>query len=164
VKKKQAENQAARDPNAKRLVASNRRARHEYHIEDTYDAGIALVGTEVKSVRLGRVNLQDAFAKVENGEVWLHNMHIAPYDQGSHWNVDPRRKRKLLLHRHEINRLRGHMEQKGFALIPLGVYLQRGYAKVELGLGHGKKLYDKRQDIARRDVEREQRRELSARE
>lgn len=164
MKKKQAENQAARDPNAKRLVASNRRARHEYHIEDTYDAGIALVGTEVKSVRLGRVNLQDAFAKVENGEVWLHNMHIAPYDQGSHWNVDPRRKRKLLLHRHEINRLRGHMEQKGFALIPLGVYLQRGYAKVELGLGHGKKLYDKRQDIARRDVEREQRRELSARE
>ncbi len=146
------------------MVISNRRARHEYHIEETFDAGIALVGTEVKSIRAGRANLQDAFCRVENGEVWLYNMHVNPYEHGTHWNAEPRRKRKLLLHRKEIDQLRGHMEQKGLALIPLSLYFQHGFAKLELGLGRGKKLYDKREDIARRDVEREQRRELVGRE
>lgn len=151
------------NPNAKQQVHYNRRARHEYSIEETYDAGLALVGTEVKSIRAGKAHLQDAFCKIENGEVWLYNMHIAPFEHGTHWNVEPRRKRKLLLHRREIEILRARMEQKGQALIPLALYFQHGYAKVELGLGKGKKLYDKREDIANRDMEREQRRELAVR-
>ncbi|HXG23653.1 MAG TPA: SsrA-binding protein SmpB [Chthonomonadales bacterium] len=153
-----------RDPNAKRLMLTNRRARHEYDILETFDAGLALVGTEVKSIRAGRANLQDAFCKVEGGEVWLYNMHIAPYEHGTHWNVEPRRRRKLLLHRREIDYLRGRVEQKGLALIPLTLYFQHGYAKVQIGLARGKKLYDRRADIARRDAEREQRRELVGRE
>lgn len=152
------------NPDAKRFVISNRRARHEYHIEETWDAGLALVGAEVKSIRAGQANLQDAFCKVENGEVWLYNMHVNPFEHGSLWNAEPRRKRKLLLHRREIDRLRAQMEQKGLALIPLSLYFQHGFAKLELGLGRGKKLYDKRDDIAKRDVEREQRRELVGRE
>lgn len=152
------------DPDAKRLMLTNRRARHEYDILETFDAGLALVGTEVKSIRAGRANLQDAFCKVEGGEVWLYNMHIAPYEHGTHWNVDPRRRRKLLLHRREIDYLRGRVEQKGLALIPLTLYFQHGYAKVQIGLARGKKLYDRREDIARRDAEREQRRELVGRE
>jgi len=155
---------AVKDPNARRVVITNRRARHEYQIQETYDAGIALVGAEVKSVRAGQASLQEAFCRIEDGEVWLHNMHVSPYERGTRWNVEPRRPRKLLLHRREIDRLRGQLEQKGLALVPLSLYFQRGYAKLELGLGRGKKLYDKREDIARRDVEREQRRALAARE
>ncbi len=150
-------------PDAKRVVISNRKARHEYSIEESFDAGVALVGTEVKSIRAGQANIQDAFCKVENGEVWLYNMHVNPYEHGTHWNLEPRRKRKLLLHRHEIDRIRAWMEQKGLALIPLKLYFQRGFAKLELGLGKGKKLYDRRDDIAKRDVERERQRELSGR-
>lgn len=164
VKKPAADrNPSQANPHAKHFVLANRRARHEYSIDETFDAGIALVGTEVKSIRAGKANLQDAFCKIENGEVWLYNFYIAPYEQGSHWNVEPLRKRKLLLHRREIDILRSAMEQKGFALIPLAIYFQHGYAKVELGLGRGKKLYDKREDIAKRDAEREERRELAAR-
>ncbi len=162
VKKKSTEETAA-SPNAKKTVVSNRRARHEYHIDETFDAGLALVGTEVKSIRAGQANLQDAFCKIENNEVWLHNMHVNPFEHGGIWNVEPTRARKLLLHRREIDRLRGKMEQKGLALIPLALYFQRGFAKVELGLGRGKKLYDKRDDIARRDEDREARRELVGR-
>ncbi len=152
------------NPHAKRQVLSNRRARHEYSIEDTYDAGMALAGTEVKSIRAGKANLQDAFCKVENDEIWLYNMYVAPFEHGTHWNVEPRRKRKLLLHRREIDILRANMEQKGLALIPLNLYFQHGFAKLEIGLGRGKKLYDKREDIANRDAEREQRREFAVRQ
>lgn len=151
------------NPDAKRVVTSNRRARHEYHIDETFDAGLALVGTEVKSIRAGQANLSDAYCRIENGEVWLHNMHVHPYEHGTRWNVEPTRTRKLLLHRREIDRLRGHMEQKGLALIPLSLYFQHGFAKLELGLGRGKKLYDKRDDIAKRESEREQQRELAGR-
>lgn len=151
----------ARDPNAKKIVLSNRRARHEYEILQTFDAGLALVGTEVKSIRNARANIQDAFCKIENGEVWLYGMHVSPYEHGSRWNVEPTRKRKLLLHRREITALQNRMEAKGLALVPLALYFQRGFAKVELGLGRGKKLHDKRDAIAARDVEREKRRELA---
>lgn len=151
------------NPHAKRVVHFNRRARHEYTIEETFDAGLALVGTEVKSIRAGKANLQDAFCRIENGEAWLYNMYIAPFEHGTHWNVEPRRRRKLLLHRREIATLRARMEQKGYALIPLSLYFQHGYAKVELGLGRGKKLYDRREDIAKRETDREAQRELAAR-
>lgn len=147
----------------RKVVAVNRKARHEYTIEETYDAGICLAGTEVKSIRAGKVSLQEAFAKVENGEVWLLNMYIAPYEQGGRYNLEPRRPRKLLLHKHEIARLAGYTQQKGLALIPLQIYFERGYAKVELGVGRGKKLYDKRQAIAERDAQREERRALAER-
>jgi SsrA-binding protein len=151
-------------PNARRVVVSNRRARHEYSIEETFDAGIALAGTEVKSIRAGQANIQDAFCKVEEGEIWIYNMHVNPYEHGTHWNMEPRRKRKLLLHRWEINRIRGWIEQKGLALIPLQLYFQRGFAKLEIGLGKGKKLYDRREDIAKRDLERERQREMAGKE
>lgn len=151
-------------PDSKRVVISNRRARHEYSIEETFDAGLALAGTEVKSIRSGHANIQDAFCKVENGEVWVYNMHVNPFEHGSHWNLEPRRKRKLLLHRWEIDKIRGWMEQKGLALIPLQLYFQRGFAKLELGLGRGKKLYDRREDIAKRDIERERQREMAGRD
>lgn len=146
-----------------KVMAVSRRARHDYDIEETYDAGIALTGTEIKSIRQGKANLVDGFAKVENGEVWLHNMHIGPYDPGNRFNVDPRRTRKLLLHRNQINRLIGKTQEKGLTLIPLKLYLQRGYAKLELGLARGRKLYDKRRAIAERDAERERLQELHRR-
>jgi SsrA-binding protein len=164
VKKQKPEPAAEPNPNAKRQVQYNRKARHEYHIDESFDAGLSLVGTEVKSIRNGKADMTDAFCRIENGEVWLYNMYIAPHEQGSFWNVEPRRKRKLLLHRHEIHVIRARMEQKGYALIPLSLYFQRGYAKLELGLGRGKKLYDKREDIAKRDSDREARRELAVRE
>jgi len=143
-----------------KVIAVNRKARHEYFVEETYTAGLCLAGTEVKSIRAGKVSLQESYARVENGEVWLHNMYIAPYEFGTRWNVDPRRPRKLLLHRFEIAKLAGKTQQKGLALIPLKIYFERGYAKVELGLARGKKLYDKRQAIAERDADREARREM----
>lgn len=143
-----------------KVIAVNRKARHEYFVEETYTAGLCLAGTEVKSIRAGKVSVQESYARVENGEVWLHNMYIAPYEFGTRWNVDPRRPRKLLLHRFEIAKLAGKTQQKGLALIPLKIYFERGYAKVELGLARGKKLYDKRQAIAERDADREARREM----
>ncbi len=148
----------------RRIVVSNRKARHEYEILETYDAGIVLTGTEIKSIRAGKVSLADAYAKVERGELWLLNMHIAPYEFGNRFNVESRRPRKLLMHKLEIARIASRVMERGLALIPLSVFLQRGYAKVQLGVGRGKKLYDKRQDIADRDREREARREMDRRQ
>ncbi|NLI00624.1 MAG: SsrA-binding protein SmpB [Chthonomonadales bacterium] len=149
---------------ARRIVLQNRRARHEYAISETFEAGIVLSGCEVKSIRQSAANISDAFVKVENGEVWVHNMHVAPYEQGVRFNPDPRRPRKLLLHRREIDRVRSQIERKGYAVVPLSLYFRNGYAKLELGLGHGKKQFDKREAIARRDTEREAERELRSRD
>ena len=137
-----------------KIIAKNRKAYHDYFIEETYEAGIVLTGTEVKSVRLGKVNLKDSYADVKQGEVFLHNMHISPYEKGNIFNRDPLRDRKLLLNRREINKLIGYIQQKGYALIPLQVYLSRGLVKVQLAVAKGKKLYDKRSDAAKRDAQR----------
>lgn len=140
---------------ASHIVTTNRKARHEYRIEESVEAGMVLFGGEVKSLRQGRVNLQDAYCTVENGEVILHNCHISPYTHGSAYDTyDPMRTRKLLLHRREIDRLRKATEQKGYTLIPLKIYFRNGYAKVEVGLARGKKLYDKRADIAEQETKR----------
>jgi len=146
-----------------KAIAANRRARHEYWIEETHEAGIALTGTEVKSLREGRANLTDAFARVDRGEVWLHHLHISPYAQGNIHNHDPLRTRKLLLHRREIMRLRAKTDQKGYTLVPLRLYFRRGVAKVELAVARGRHLYDKRERIAERDAERRIARNLGAR-
>jgi SsrA-binding protein len=155
---------AAPAKGGKKIVAQNRRARHEYDIEDTFEAGLVLTGTEIKSIRAGHVQLQDAYARIQGGEAWLHNMHVAPYEQGGHNNVETNRTRKLLLHRREINRLIGKVEEKGLALIPLSVYLRNGFAKVDLAIARGRKLYDKRNAIAERDARRDQQRALSERQ
>ncbi|HLT58965.1 MAG: SsrA-binding protein SmpB [Limnochordales bacterium] len=139
-----------------KTVATNRKARHEYHILETLEAGLVLTGTEVKSVRAGRVNLNDAFARVENGEVYLYNMHISPYTHGNRFNHEPTRVRKLMLHKDEIRRLVGKTREQGLTLIPLRIYFSdRGWAKVELALARGKKKWDKREDIARREAQRQ---------
>jgi len=138
-----------------KIIAENRKARHDYFIEETYEAGIALTGTEVKSLRAGRANLKDSYAGVENGEMYLFNMHISPYEHGNRFNVDPVRARKLLLHKSEINRLFGKAKQQGLTLVPLKVYFKRGRAKVELALAKGKKIYDKREAMAEKDARRE---------
>jgi len=139
-------------------VAQNKKAYHDYFIEETFEAGIVLQGTEIKSIRAGKVNLKDSFARVQKGEVFLHNMHISPYEQGNRFNHDPVRTRKLLLHRKEINKLIGETKEQGYALVPLKLYLKNGYAKILLGLARGKKKYDKREDLkkkeAKRDIER----------
>lgn len=141
-----------------KVIAQNKKAYHDYFIEDTYEAGIVLQGTEIKSIRAGRVNLKDAYARVQNGEVFLHNMHISPYDQGNRYNHDPLRTRKLLLHKKEIQKLIGITKEQGYSLVPLKIYLKNGYAKVLIGLAKGKKKYDKREDLkqkeAKRDIER----------
>jgi SsrA-binding protein len=138
-----------------KIVATNRKAYHDYHVGETYEAGIALTGTEIKSVRQGMVSLRDSFARVENGEVFLYNMNVSPYDAGNRFNHEPRRTRKLLLHKSEIRKLATKTQEKGFTLIPLKVYLKGGRAKVELALAKGKRLYDKREDIKKRDVMRQ---------
>ncbi len=138
-----------------KVVATNRKARHDYHIEENYEAGIVLTGTEVKSIRGSKVNLKDSYARVDNGEIFLYNMHISPYEPGNRYNHDPLRIRKLLMHKMEINRLAGKIKEKGYAIVPLKLYFKRGRVKVELGLARGKKLYDKRRDIAERDSKRE---------
>jgi SsrA-binding protein len=144
-------------------VATNRRARHEYWIEETHEAGIVLTGTEVKSLREGRVSLADAFARVDGGELWLHHLHINPYAQGNIHNHDPLRTRKLLLHRREILRLKAKTDQKGYTLIPLRLYFRRGIVKIELAVARGRHLYDKRERIAEREAERRIARNLGAR-
>jgi SsrA-binding protein len=136
-------------------VAVNRQAFHDYHIDETFEAGIALTGTEIKSIRGGKVNLRGAYARVKEGEVWLEGMHIAPYEQGTYMNHEPERPRKLLLHRRQIDHLVGRVQAKGLTLVPLKLYLRNNRAKVELGLARGKKLYDKREAIAERDARRE---------
>jgi SsrA-binding protein len=139
----------------RKIVASNRKARHDYTILDTYEAGLALTGTEVKSLRAGRASLVDAFAQERNGELYLHGMHIPEYTQGTWTNHEPRRTRKLLLNRLEIDRLLGKVRESGLTLVPLQLYFADGWAKVELGLARGKRSYDKRQDLAKRDAARE---------
>ncbi len=138
-----------------KMVCQNKKAFHDYHILETYEAGMALKGTEVKSLRAGKGNLRDSFARVEGGELWLENMHIGHYEQGNQFNHEPRRTRKLLMHKIEIMRLFGKSREKGLAIIPLKVYFKDGRAKVEIALAKGKKLYDKREDIAKRDAQRE---------
>jgi len=137
------------------IVAQNKKARHDYFIEDTLEAGIELSGTEVKSIRQGKVNLKDSYADIKNGEVFLVGTHITPYEQGNIFNKDPLRDRKLLLHRYEINKLIGFVQRDGMTLVPLQLHMKRGRVKVLLGLGKGKKLYDKRDDIAKRDANRD---------
>lgn len=145
----------------KKILATNKRARHEYFIEETYECGIELKGTEVKSIRQGKVNLSDGFASVDNSEVFLKQVHISPYEQGNIFNVDPLRVRKLLLHKHEIRKLIGATTIKGYSLIPLSLYLKNGKVKVEIALAKGKKLYDKRQDMAKKDAQRRIEREMT---
>ncbi|HMM07017.1 MAG TPA: SsrA-binding protein SmpB [Clostridiales bacterium] len=137
-----------------KAVATNRRAHHEYFILETYEAGLALTGTEVKSLRQGKANLNDAFARVDHGECILYEMHISPYEFGNRFNPDPKRPRKLLLHKREILKLHSEIKEKGLTLIPLKIYFTRGIAKVELGLAKGKKLYDKRDDLAKKEADR----------
>src|SRR5690606_14918100 len=139
----------------KKVIARNKKALHEYHVIDTWEAGIVLTGPEVKSVRQGKVSLSEAFGRIENGEVWLYGLHISPYDPASRWNADPTRPRKLLLHRREIQRLIGAVKEKGLTLVPLDLYFRRGYAKVTLALARGKKLHDRREDLKRRAAERD---------
>jgi SsrA-binding protein len=147
----------------RKLIAQNKKARHDYAIEDVFEAGLVLVGTEVKSLRAGRASLVDAYATVKDGEAWLHNAHIPEYTMGTWTNHLPRRPRKLLLHRHEILRLGGKLKESGLALVPLQLYFLDGKAKVEIALARGKKAYDKRQTLATRDAAREVSRELGRR-
>ncbi|HBA96787.1 MAG TPA: SsrA-binding protein [Lachnospiraceae bacterium] len=139
----------------KKLIAGNKKAFHEYFIEDKYEAGISLAGTEVKSLRMGRCSVKEAFIRIEKGEIYVYNMHISPYEKGNIFNKDPIRVRKLLLHRHEIRKIEGQIAQKGYTMVPLNVYFKGSLVKVEIGLAKGKKLYDKRQDIAKKDQRRE---------
>ena len=140
----------------RKLITNNKKARHDYFIEEEYEAGLVLTGTEIKSIRAGGANLRDSFAKVENGEVFVYNMHISPYDQGNRYNPDPKRPKKLLLHKKEIRKLIGYISREGLTLVPLDVYLDaRGRAKMTLAVARGKKLYDKREDMAKRDAARD---------
>ena len=138
----------------KKIVANNPSARHNYTIQDTIEAGIVLTGTEIKSIRNGKVNLKDSYANIKNGEVFIYGMHISPYEHGNIFNKDPLRTRKLLLTRREINKLTGLIKQKGLTLVPISLYFNGNFLKIELGIGKGKKLYDKREDIAKKDAER----------
>lgn len=139
----------------KRLIANNKKARFDYFIEDTYEAGIALHGTEVKSLRMGKCSVKESFIRLEKGEAYIYNMHISPYEKGNIFNKDPLRVRKLLLHKQEINKLSGQIMQKGYTIVPLEVYFKGDLVKLSIGLAKGKKLYDKRQDIAKKDQRRE---------
>ena len=143
-----------------RLVANNKKAYHDYFIEDTYEAGISLAGTEVKSLRMGKCSIKEAFVRIINGEVYINGMHISPYEKGNIFNKDPLRVRKLLLHKHEINKIQGKLAEKGFTLVPLKVYFKGSLVKVAIGLAKGKKQYDKRQDIAKKDQRREAQRDF----
>ena len=147
-----------------KVVATNRKARHDYLIEDTFEAGMVLTGSEIKSVRAGQVNLREGYATIRNGEVWLLNAHIAPYHQASHENHEPRRERKLLMHRREINRLVGKLQEKGLTLVPLQIYLKNSRAKIELGVARGKKLHDKRDSMRERDDRRQMARAVGRRQ
>jgi SsrA-binding protein len=142
----------------RKVVARNRKARHEYEILETFEAGMALKGPEVKSLREGKASFQDAYAQVQGGEVWLHSLHVSPYEQANRFNVDPLRVRKLLLNRHEIRRLVGKVEEKGLTLVPLEIYFVRGHAKVQLALARGKQLHDKRESLKKKQLDREARR------
>ena len=146
-----------------RLIANNKKAYHDYFIEETYEAGIALHGTEVKSLRMGKCSIKESFVRIEKGEVFVYGMHISPYEKGNIFNRDPLRVRKLLLHRSEINKIVGKIAEKGYTLVPLKVYFKGSLVKVEIGLAKGKKLYDKRADIAKKDIRREAEKEFKVR-
>ncbi len=154
---------AEKDPKERLLVARNPRATHDYHILDSWETGIVLTGTEVKSLRQGKASIKEAFGLVRGGEVWLEGMHVTPYEQGNRYNHEPVRSRKLLLHRREIERLIGATEQQGLALVPLELYFRKGRAKVTLALGKGKKVHDRREDIKRREADREVARAMRSR-
>lgn len=148
-----------------KVLAQNRKASHDYHIEETFEAGMVLLGTEIKSLRQGKANISDSFATIRNGEAFVHNMHISPFEQGNRYNpTDPTRVRKLLLHKKEITRLLGLSKQEGYTIVPLKVYVKNGYAKMLLGLGKGKKKYDKREAAAKRDAQRDIQRALKERQ
>ncbi len=146
-----------------KLVANNKKAYHDYFIDEKYEAGIELHGTEVKSMRMGKCSIKESFIRIEQGEVFVYGMHVSPYEKGNIFNKDPMRVKKLLMHRYEINKLAGKTAEKGFTLVPLQVYFKEGKAKVEIGLARGKKLYDKRQDIAKKDQKREAEKEFKIR-
>lgn len=146
-----------------RLIANNKKAYHDYFIEETYEAGIALHGTEVKSLRMGKCSIKESFVRIENEEVYIYGMHISPYEKGNIFNRDPLRVKKLLLHKSEIRKMKGKIAEKGYTLVPLKVYFNRSLVKVEIGLAKGKKLYDKRQGIAKKDQRREAERDFKVR-
>lgn len=146
-----------------KLIANNKKAYHDYFIEEKYEAGISLHGTEVKSLRMGKCSVKESFIRIEDGEVFIYGMHISPYEKGNIFNKDPLRVRKLLLHKGEINKITGKIAEKGYTLVPLQVYFRGSLAKVEIGLAKGKKLYDKRQDIAKKDQRREAEKEFKVR-
>ena len=145
-----------------KLVANNKKAYHDYFIDDKYETGIELYGTEVKSIRMGKCSIKEAFVRIENGQVYIYGMHISPYEKGNIFNKDPLRQRKLLMHRREIDKLLSKIKEKGFTLVPLQVYFKGSLVKVEIGLARGKKLYDKRDDIAKKDAKREMERSFKA--
>ena len=147
----------------KKLIANNKKAFHDYFIEEKYEAGIALAGTEVKSLRMGKCSVKESFIRIEKGEVYVYNMHISPYEKGNIFNKDPLRIKKLLLHKSEIRKIEGKIAQKGYTLVPLSVYFKGSLVKIEIGLAKGKKLYDKRQDIAKKDQQREASRDFKVR-
>ena len=146
-----------------KLIANNKKAYHDYFIEETYEAGISLHGTEVKSLRMGKCSIKESFVRIEKGEVFIYGMHVSPYEKGNIFNRDPLRPRKLLLHKYEINKLLGKTKEKGIAIVPLKVYFKGSLVKVEIGLAKGKKLYDKRADIAKKDMRREAEKEFKVR-
>ena len=146
-----------------KLIANNKKAYHDYFVDDTYEAGISLHGTEVKSLRMGRCSIKEAFIRIENGEVYVYGMHISPYEKGNIFNRDPLRPKKLLMHKAEINKLKAKIAEKGYTLVPVEVYFKGSLVKVEIALAKGKKLYDKRQDIAKRDIKRESERDFKIR-
>lgn len=154
---------AATGKESQKLVANNKKAYHDYFIDETYEAGVALHGTEVKSMRMGKCSIKESFIRIENGEMFVYGMHVSPYEKGNIFNKDPLRIKKLLMHKYEINKLQGKIKEKGYTLVPLQVYFKDGKVKVEVGLARGKKLYDKREDIARKDQKREAEKEFKMR-
>lgn len=153
----------AKGKESQKLIANNKKAYHDFFIDETYECGIALHGTEVKSMRMGKCNIKEAFVRIEDGEVFVYGMHVSPYEKGNIFNKDPLRVKKLLLHKYEINKLLGKIKEKGYTLVPLQVYFKDGKVKVEIGLARGKKLYDKREAIAKKDQRREAEKEFKVR-
>ena len=150
----------AKEKETQKLIANNKKAYHEYFIDETYEAGIALHGTEVKSMRMGKCSIKESFIRIEDGEVYVYGMHVSPYEKGNIFNKDPLRVKKLLMHKYEINKLAGKVAEKGYTLVPLQVYFKNGRVKTQIGLARGKKLYDKRESIARKDQRREAERDF----
>ena len=153
----------AKEKEPQKLIANNKKAYHEYFIEETYEAGISLHGTEVKSMRMGKCSIKESFIRIEDGEIFVYGMHVSPYEKGNIFNKDPLRVKKLLLHKYEINKLAGKVAERGYTLVPLQVYFKNGKVKTQIGLARGKKLYDKRESIAKKDQRREMERDFKVR-